>query len=325
VNKEKAYPLLTEQIVREARNGSTKYKSKKKTKVKRKKQKKDEEQKKPGRKKGSKNQNKRDVVLTPFLEFVQNALNKVNKLINKDIDIAYFVYDGAFGNNKATQMVKRCDLDIISKLRRDSALEFPFTGTQNKRGAPKQYASKIDYSNIPIQYLVSTTVSLKSNITTKIYQMEMLHRTFSDTLNVVIIQKIYHKTNRIANINLFTTDLHLSYDKIIKYYSLRFQIEFIFRDAKQHWGLEDFMNTKEKPIHNWANLSISMVNVGHSLMKDKEMKGRSILDLKALYHGQKYIDEFIKLLPKLEGIKLIKQSFWRITNLGAIHPVDLAS
>jgi putative transposase len=28
----------------------------------------------------------------------------------------------------------------------------------------------------------------------------------------------------------------------VDYYSLRFQIEFNFRDAKQYWGLEDFMN-----------------------------------------------------------------------------------
>jgi hypothetical protein len=45
--------------------------------------------------------------------------------INKHIAIAYFVFDGAFGNNSATQMVKQCGLDIISKLQKNSALSFP--------------------------------------------------------------------------------------------------------------------------------------------------------------------------------------------------------
>ena len=31
------------------------------------------------------------------------------------------------------------------------------------------------------------------------------------------------------------------YQTVIDYYSLRFQIEFNFRDAKQFWGLEDFI------------------------------------------------------------------------------------
>jgi len=32
---------------------------------------------------------------------------------------------------------------------------------------------------------------------------------------------------------------------VIKSYSLCFQIEFNFRDAKQYWGLEDFMNVEK--------------------------------------------------------------------------------
>lgn len=44
---------------------------------------------------------------------------------------------------------------------------------------------------------------------------------------------------------LFSSDVELGWEKLIDYYSLRFQIEFNFRDAKQHFGLEDFMNRGE--------------------------------------------------------------------------------
>jgi len=54
---------------------------------------------------------------------------------------------------------------------------------------------------------------------------------------------------------LFSSDLELSYDKLIEYYQLRFQIEFNFRDAKQYWGLEDFMNIGQNTIYNAANLA----------------------------------------------------------------------
>ena len=85
----------------------------------------------------------------------------------------------------------------------------------------------------------------EKHIQTKIYQMEMLHRKFADILNIVIIQKIDTITGKMTHVNLFTTDLTLGYEKTIDYYSLRFQIEFIFRDSKQYWGMEDFMNIKK--------------------------------------------------------------------------------
>ncbi len=56
---------------------------------------------------------------------------------------------------------------------------------------------------------------------------------------------------------LFSSDLDLAFDKLIDYYRLRFQIEFNFRDAKQFWGLEDFMNINQTPVYNSANLAIN--------------------------------------------------------------------
>jgi putative transposase len=52
------------------------------------------------------------------------------------------------------------------------------------------------------------------------------------------------KTGRSAKVLLFSDDLNLARETLIDYYALRFQIEFNFRDAKQYWGLKDFMNVK---------------------------------------------------------------------------------
>ncbi len=38
---------------------------------------------------------------------------------------------------------------------------------------------------------------------------------------------------------LASTDTALKAEDIVQYYRLRFQIEFLIRDAKQHTGLED--------------------------------------------------------------------------------------
>ena len=314
VKNRKAYPISMEQIVKESKDGCIKDKTKKKAK---------KQKRSVGRPKGSGNKNKKEIELTPYLKFVKTSIDKALTMINKELDIVYFVFDGAFGNNNAIQMVKRCKLEIISKLQRNSALYFPFTGEQKSKGARRQYGDKIDYSNIGKKYEVFTEV--EGDIETTIFQMEMLHKKIPDKLNVVIIQKYNTKTKRISNVNIFSTDLDLSYEKIIDYYSLRFQIEFVFRDAKQEWGLEDFMNRKKKAVHNWANLSVFMVNIAHGLRKNEELKEITVLDLKTRYHGMKYLDELFKLLPKINSDYLRKEVERKVANIGAIHPVDLVA
>jgi len=315
VEDRKAYPLMTKQIIKTSKEGCVKDKSSKKSEKKKKKSKR-------GRPKGSGNKDKKEVELSPYLKFVQKSIKEALKRIDKHIDIVYFVFDGAFGNNYAMQMVKQCGLDIISKLPKNSALCFPYNGEYSGRGAPKKYGEDIDYDNLPEEYLKSDVVDKDKNIQTKIYQMEMLHRKFADSLNVVIIQKINTKTGKMAHVNLFSSDLTLSYDKIIDYYSLRFQIEFVFRDSKQYWGMEDFMNIKETPIYNWANLSTFMVNFAHGLRNNSAMKEMSILDLKAHYHGLKYVKEVFKLLLDSSNEYLIQKVSAKIGNLGAIHPLE---
>lgn len=318
VEDRQAYPMINKAIIKESKEGCIKDKSSKKSKVKKKRGKR-------GRPKGSGNKDKKSVELPPYLKFVQESIKETLKRINRDIDIVYFVFDGAFGNNNAVQMVKRCGLNIISKLQKNSALCFPNTEEYSGKGAPKKYGTDIDYKNLPEEYLKSDVIDEEKHLQTKIYQMEMLHRKFADILNIVIIQKIDTYTGKVTHVNLFSTDLTLGYEKIIDYYSLRFQIEFVFRDSKQYWGMEDFMNIKQIPIYNWANLSSFMVNFAHGLRKNSAMKGMSVLDLKAHYHGLKYVKEVFKLLPNLANDYLIEKVSAKIANLGAIHPSEMVA
>jgi putative transposase len=104
----------------------------------------------------------------------------------------------------------------------------------------------------------------------------------------------------VAHVLVFSSDLALPADKLIDSYCLRFQLEFNFRDAKQYWGLEDFMTTNPTRVTNAANLSLFMVNLVERLLRDvrREQEEMSVLDLKAQCRGAKYVEETIKLLPE---------------------------
>ena len=119
-------------------------------------------------------------------------------------------------------------------------------------------------------------------------------------MHVVIIAKTTLRTQARAHVVLFSSDLDLAYAPLVDYYGLRFQIECNFRDAKQYWGLEDFMNVTPAGVTNAAKLSLFMVNVAYRLRVDIHSRdpAYSVLDLKADCRGYKYVEETIKMLPE---------------------------
>jgi hypothetical protein len=143
-------------------------------------------------------------------------------------------------------------------------------------------------------------------------------------LNVVILVKTNLKTHACSPVILFSIDLKLSSEKIIDYYKLRFQIEFNFRDAKQFWGLEDFMNIGHTAVTNAANLAFFMVNLSHHLLADFRILNpdSGIIDLKAHYRRFRYVHEILKMLPEIPEPILLNQIFAKLTSLGRIHNVS---
>lgn len=268
-----------------------------------------------GRPKGSRNRDKTKVTLTPELQLIQNMVRKQLLLIGSLLHVEYLVLDGHFGNNHALQMVRQCGLHMISKMRKDAALYFRYAGPVKQR----KYGDKVDYSRIPARYLRASET--EGNIRTDYYQAILWHKLYPHALNVVIIVKTNLQTGARAHVVLFSSDLDLSYEKLVDYYGLRFQIEFNFRDAKQHWGLDDFMNVNEIPVTNAANLSLFMVNVSHALLADFRQRRphAGVLDLKSFFCGRRYVDATLELLPEKPDHILLGYIYDEITALGSIH------
>jgi putative transposase len=274
---------------------------------------------KPGRPKGSKNKNKTAMTLNPELLRIQTMIQKLLHLTGALIPLQRMVLDGHFGNHPAFHMIRSCGLHVISKLRHDAALSFPYEGPYAGRGPRRKYGKKIDYANISRRYLQHSNV--EDHIQTDIYQAQMLPKEFAKPLNVVILVKTNLKTYKRVHVVLCSSDLELGYAQLLDEYSLRFQIEFNFRDAKQYWGLEDFMNVQSTAVHNAANLSLFMVNVAQVLLRPfrRDHPDCGILDLKAYFRGYKYVAEILKFLPENPEPIVMEQIVDQIARLGSIH------
>lgn len=310
----RSFPIRVEQVVRSAAE-----KAASKAKADAKKQASSTVKRRPGRPKGRKNTPKAEVTLTPELVRITGMLRALLQLIAGVVSLTYVVLDGHFGNHHALHMARQCNLHLISKLRCDAALYFPYTGPYAGRGPHRKYGDKVDYDALPKSSLKATTV--EGQVKTCVYQMPLLHKEFIQPLNVVIIVKTNLRTQARAHVVLFSSDLALAYAPLVDYYGLRFQIEFNFRDAKQYWGLEDFMNVTPTGVTNAANLSLFMVNVAYRLRADSHPhdSAYSVLDLKADCRGHKYVEETIQMLPEKPEPILLAKIRNRIAGLGRIH------
>ena len=278
-----------------------------------------------GRPKGSKNRNRREVDLRPSLRFIQGHLGRLLQQIGDHLKVVYFLFDGEFGHNDALQMVRQLGLHLVSKLRYNAALSFPYEGPYAGRGPHRKYGKKLDSRNLPAKHWQST--SIEEGIKTDIYQMSVWHKTCADLLNIVVIVKTNLKTHKTAHVVLFSSAVTLGYALLIDYYRLRFQLEFNFRDAKQYWGLEDFMSVKEQPVHNSANLAMFTVNVSHALIRPMRAQWPefSVNDLKAWFRGRKYVVETLKLLPEMPNAIFIEHVVSQMAGLGRVnHTVNPA-
>ena len=131
------------------------------------------------------------------------------------------------------------------------------------------------------------------------------------------------KENKIGKTILFSTDLSLETKTLIEYYSLRFQIEFDFRDAKQFYGLSAFKNYKPTQVTNAVNIAFTMTSLARVILekykKSLNCDEMGILDLKAIFRTLKYA-EIILNDNNFDPIHFLNtEKFKKIVQLEAIH------
>lgn len=320
VRKRQAYTLCAEQVVRTEAEKEQAKKNKQAKQAKQKaKTKTDAPKKSPGRPQGSKNKNKADIVLSAELKRIQGWAKQVLAALAGKVVLRYFVLDGHFGTHPAYQMVRQLDLHLVSKLHHNAALFLLPTATELARRPRLKYGAKLDYDALPPESRVSCQEA--GQYRQEIYQMACRHKDFADVLNIVIVVKTNRETNRRAHVVLFSSDRSLGAVTLIDYYTLRFQIEFEFRDAKQHWGLSDFVCVSQTAVANSVGLAFFVGNLSAHLLEGlrESFPEAGVSDLKSYYRGRRYVQETLKCLPEFANEIVCARVMEQVCRLGLIH------
>jgi len=185
-------------------------------------------------------------------------LEQILDLLPKLKEINYFVADGFYAKTKVFNTLSRQGKFLITKLRPDANLRFLFKGVhpKNKKGPKTKYAGKVNWKQLDFRKWQSIGLDYKFSHL-KIYTQILNSPHFKRDFRVVLL--LNTKTNKY--VLLTSTDLCLCARTIVKYYQLRFKIEFLFRDAKQFTGLTHSQTRDEQSLDFHFNLSLAAINL----------------------------------------------------------------
>ena len=196
----------------------------------------------------------------------------------------YLVVDGYFAKKEfINPITEQTTLDIISKMRSDANLYYIYQGRRSgRKGRPKSLDGKINIANPDKRRIKLCYENNDMKINEGIVYSVSLKRKVKLAYVEWWKDKKYTGTYAV----LFSTDLDLSGEKIHLYYKSRFQIEFLYRDAKQFTGLTHCQARGENKMHFHYNASLTAVSIAKSVyfLHNRKQKTQtfSMADVKTL-------------------------------------------
>jgi hypothetical protein len=121
---------------------------------------------------------------------------------------------------------------------------------------------------------------------------------------------------------LFSTDLEIDPVFLYRCYSARFQIEFIFRDARQFTGLADCQARSPEAIDSHVNASLMALNLAKATLQETPTEtpslSFSIASLKRRALNEHLLDLFIDLFELEPTLIKSHANYRKLLDYGAI-------
>jgi hypothetical protein len=236
--------------------------------------------------------------------------------------VKYLAADSFYSKKSVVDGVVELDLHLVSKLRIDADLRYCYTGVQKPNGAPRKYDGKVDLSDL-------SRLALSGELAngTKIYSQVVWHVSLKRKIRIVyLVDQRNPDKQRVAL--LFSTDTTLDPLRLYKYYKSRFQIEFIFRDAKQFTGLCDCQSRQQQSLDFHFNASLAALNIAKleqqktqsDTGEDSQPQSFSMATYKRLALNGHLLERFISMLGLDPTLIKSHPNYDRLLQYGSLTP-----
>jgi hypothetical protein len=249
-------------------------------------------------------------LVTHYVEVVKKRINDILSVTR------YLAVDGYFMKKEFINPLLKEGLQIVTKARSDANLMYLFKGKQKTgKGRKRLYDGKIDIKNIDKRRLVGCYRDENMKVYAGVVYCVLLKCT-------VLAAFVYYGDKPKPEI-IICTDTEMEVMGMCKYYGLRFQVEFLIRDAKQHTGLEDCMARDKEKLHSHFNIAMTTVSVAkaaYHLTAPVEQRGSfSMADIKMKYMNQLIAKRIFSNLALDMSCRKIKRIYNQCLNFGRLR------
>lgn len=208
--------------------------------------------------------------------------------------VTYLVVDGYYSKLKFVEAVLELGLQQIGKLRHDANLRYLYHGLQKKFGARRKYNGKVKVDDLRRLTYVDQVEPDIHLYTAVVYTVNLKRN-----IRLVYLLNLKNK-NKPGYALLFSTDTELDPERLYRYYKARFQIEFVFRDAKQFTGLTDCQARPQASLDFHFNAALTTLNLAKvdaylSFGYDAETPF-SLATQKMVYFNQHFLEKVLTIL-----------------------------
>ena len=214
------------------------------------------------------------------------------------------VADAFFSKESFVTGIKALGFNLISRFRDDVRLKYLYTGPKTgKKGRPKKFAGDVDLANLDMDKF-ETSVSGDVSLYSAVVWAVSLKR------NVKVVIAVFNEPDKKTQSRkvFFSTDVSKSSVDIFEIYRTRFQIEFLYRDAKQYTGLCNCQSRNVDAMDFAFNMSLSTVNIARQFAALQETP-LSVSDVKVLLHNAAMVERLFYMFGKTPNLKINNANF----------------
>ena len=203
------------------------------------------------------------------------------------------VADAFFSKETFVTGAKALGFEVISRFRDDVRLKYLYAGPKTgRRGRPQKFAGNVDLKSPDGSVFVATRLEEVTLYSAVVWAVSLRRE-----VRVVIADFIDPEKKTQARKVFFSTDKSMEAVDIFDIYRTRFQIEFLYRDAKQFTGLCNCQSRDRKALDFSFNMSLSAVNVARQFGRKYDVN-LSVSDVKTVLHNAALVERLFSTFGK---------------------------
>ena len=241
---------------------------------------------------------------------------------------SYVVVDGYFMKKDFIEALLAKGLQVITKARSDANLCYVYKGKQKARGRKRICDGKIDTAHLDKRRIPLIASDREKDVFAGVVYSVLLKRR---VLAVFVYYKDpktgrYRKNKKTKKVKpeiIIATDVEMTAETVCRYYGLRFQVEFLIRDAKSYCGLQDCQARSKQKLHSHFNIALTAVSIARAAyylpVPKEQREGFSMADIKMRHMNELLTDRIFSNLAIDPSCEKYQQAYENSINFGRLR------